>query len=50
MTVAEMGERMTHREWAEQMIYDKLKTEAQQEAALDRQLQSDHSRLMARMR
>lgn len=49
MTVAEMSLRMSHREWVEQMIYDKLKREAEQEAALDRQLSATHRSLTHRL-
>lgn len=50
MTVAEMRVRMSSREWAEQMIYDDLRREAGEEAALDRQLKADHAALLARRR
>lgn len=46
MTVAELGVRMSNREYAEQMIYDKLVKEAHQEIALDRQFAADHAKLV----
>ena len=48
MTVAELSARMSHREMIEQMLYDKLRREAEQEAALDSRLMNDQRRLMAK--
>lgn len=50
MTVAELEQRMSNREFIEQMIYDKLVLEAEQEAAMDRQLSADHAALLQRMK
>lgn len=49
MTVAEMSAKMSTREFAEQMIYDKLVKEAGEIATLDRQLLSDHARNMVKV-
>lgn len=50
MTVAELSARMSTREMAEHMIYDKLKREAAEEAALDSRLKSDHASLIRKMK
>lgn len=50
MTLADLEDRMSNREFIEQMIYDKLVREAEQEAAMDRQLSADHAALMQRLK
>ena len=50
MTVAELRAKMTTRELAEQMIFDKLKKEAAQEARLDRLLESTQRAALAKRR
>lgn len=49
MTVAELSVRMSHREMVEQMVYDKLKKLAEEEAALDARLANDQRAALARL-
>ena len=49
ITVAELGARMSHREMVLHMVYDKLRREAEEEAALDARLSRDHAALMRKV-